>query len=244
MKRTVLVPIDGSPLAAAMVPWAWALASRLDLRVLLVQVLDPALREGRAADRGVERDPARTVDHPIAQQIDQLVDDLRGAGVDAAAEIVFAETVAGILGTAYAARASLIAMSTHGRSGLGRWLYGSVAEGVLRSASVPVLLYRAQGIAVPDVTPMRQGRHVLVPLDGSILAEQVLPVLAPLLAGSDFDVTLFGVVPPMDAVVDRAGAVITYLDQRVDSFRAEVHAYLERQAKWLRGARHRRADAG
>jgi nucleotide-binding universal stress UspA family protein len=67
----------------------------------------------------------------------------------------------------------LIAMATHGRSGIGRWVYGSVADKVLHGASVPVLLVRARPAATAGAVPPRR---ILLPLDGSELAEQALPL--------------------------------------------------------------------
>lgn len=80
----------------------------------------------------------------------------------------------GILDVAERSRADLVVMTTHGRSGLGRWAYGSVAEAVLARSPVPVLLVRCHAIEHTlrwDVAPTR----VLVPLDGSALAEESLP---------------------------------------------------------------------
>jgi nucleotide-binding universal stress UspA family protein len=64
-------------------------------------------------------------------------------------------------------------MATHGRSGIGRWVLGSVADKVLRGASTPVLLVRADQT---DVVVTGHPRRILVPLDGSDLAEQALPL--------------------------------------------------------------------
>ncbi len=98
----------------------------------------------------------------------------------------------------------LITMSTHGRSGVQRWLLGSVAEKVVRGADVPVLLVRAS--RSPVVAPARAGalRCILVPLDGSIRAEAVLPYVKRL-ARYPFDlrVTVLCVVP--DGVPATAG---------------------------------------
>jgi nucleotide-binding universal stress UspA family protein len=80
-----------------------------------------------------------------------------------------------IVEAAAADKDTLIAMATHGRSGLGRFLLGSVAEKVLRAAAHPVLLVRANEAAAADGQIAL--RSVLVPLDGSALAETVLPVV-------------------------------------------------------------------
>jgi nucleotide-binding universal stress UspA family protein len=72
--------------------------------------------------------------------------------------------------------ADLVAMSAHGRSGLSRWVFGSVADRVLRGSVCPVLLVRPEMRASERHVQRRIAyRRILVPLDGSELAEQVLP---------------------------------------------------------------------
>ncbi len=68
-------------------------------------------------------------------------------------------------------RPDLVVMSTHGRSGIRRWIYGSVADEVMRRAPVPVLLVPA---ACPGEWPSNRAPRVLLPLDGSELAEGAL----------------------------------------------------------------------
>lgn len=105
----------------------------------------------------------------------------------------------------------LIAMATHGRSGLGRWLLGSVAERVLHMAPAPLLLVRPPSSPTPH--PLGEGRlpaagslpytHRLVPLDGSPLAEQALDQAATLARALGATLVLVAVVPTGD---DRAAA--------------------------------------
>jgi nucleotide-binding universal stress UspA family protein len=68
-------------------------------------------------------------------------------------------------------------MSTHGRSGIGRWVFGGVADRVLRGATCPVLLVRAGQVQLHT-----SYRRILVPLDGSELAEQVVPYVRALVS--------------------------------------------------------------
>ena len=83
-------------------------------------------------------------------------------------------------------------MATHGRSGLDRWLLGSVAEKVLRGASNPLLLVRAKEEKSP-AWEMATLKRVIVPLDGSELSERILPWVQALAKNLDLDVILLGV---------------------------------------------------
>jgi nucleotide-binding universal stress UspA family protein len=81
----------------------------------------------------------------------------------------------------------MIAMSTHGRQGIGRWALGSVADRVLQASNNPLLLVRAKG-DVPAPAPKLE--NVIVALDGSDLAEQVLPYVTPLAKALDLKLLL------------------------------------------------------
>jgi nucleotide-binding universal stress UspA family protein len=96
-----------------------------------------------------------------------------------------------IVNVAASRRAGLIVMTTHGRSGLGRWLYGSVADGVLRRAPVPVLLVPA---TCEHPWPGGRPRRVLVPLDGSAYAEEALAPAARLARAAGTELRLLRVV--------------------------------------------------
>jgi nucleotide-binding universal stress UspA family protein len=114
----------------------------------------------------------------VENYLGQIAEQLRGQGLQVAVTAAHGKADELIIAEVARSQADVIAMATHGRSGLGRWIYGSVAERVLQHAPVPVLLTRAWKTAahVPDTS----GRIVLVPLDGSALAEAVLPVVGTL----------------------------------------------------------------
>ena len=80
-----------------------------------------------------------------------------------------------IIETAASDKETLIAMATHGRSGVNRFMLGSVAEKVLRGAANPLLLVRANEAARTDAEAVL--KSVIVPLDGSELAESILPIV-------------------------------------------------------------------
>jgi nucleotide-binding universal stress UspA family protein len=142
MYKRVLVPLDGSPVAEAIIPFILEIAGPLDMTVRLLRVVEPI------PPVVVEGTGSVIVDDPIARERDAeeylapLATELRARGIDATWEVRRGPAAAVILAAGKCFRADLIAMSTHGRSGLGRLLFGSVAEQVLRRADVPVFLMR------------------------------------------------------------------------------------------------------
>jgi nucleotide-binding universal stress UspA family protein len=135
--------------------------------------------------------------------------------------------------------ADVIVMATHGRSGLGRWLYGSVADDVLRHAAVPVLLVPAAGAGEAVWAPDTAHR-VLVPLDGSALAEEAVPPALELAAALGADLHLLRVIETLTAAYAEG-----YASTALDTTGAldEARAYLDGVAAPLR-ARGLTVDAG
>jgi nucleotide-binding universal stress UspA family protein len=132
MYKRIMVPLDGSDLAQSALPHALELGRVLNATLLLFYVRDPRSGSVEAARRYLVfvRDQQAASGVPI--------EILVGEGPVAAAIIDAAEQE----------RIDLIAMATHGRSGMQRVVYGSVAEQVLRSSSRPILLVRAPGATV------------------------------------------------------------------------------------------------
>ncbi|MGZ8487493.1 MAG: universal stress protein, partial [Candidatus Binatia bacterium] len=123
---------------------------------------------------------------------------------------------------------ALIAMATHGRSGLNRWLLGSVAEKVLRGTANPVLLIRATEPAKRD--GMVSVKSLVVPLDGSALAESVLPTVASFAKQLDLDVALFRSYAIPYAVYGHGyGYYVVDVQQLTSEMAAEARTYLEKK---------------
>lgn len=142
MFKHVVVPLDGSPLAEAVIPFIVEIAGPLDLQVLLVRVVQPVPPEVIEGSRHVvlEDVPARM--HEASTYLAEVAARLESRGVRVATMARRGDPVAEIVAATREAKADLIAMTTHGRSGFGRLLFGSVAEAVLRQAEVPVFLMR------------------------------------------------------------------------------------------------------
>jgi nucleotide-binding universal stress UspA family protein len=170
----MLVPLDGSALAESVLEHVQAFARLTGASVTLVQVVESleSLIELAASwefsNASAERQEA--LERTAQVYLTGVARRQAAAGLAVRTRIVVGPPAETIIQTAH--EYDLIAMATHGRSGLGRWVFGSVTDRVLRGATVPVLLIRAGQTAPSDDWP----RRILVPLDGSALAEQALPL--------------------------------------------------------------------
>jgi nucleotide-binding universal stress UspA family protein len=138
--KRALVALDGSSAGEAVMKFLMEIAGPLDMTVMLLHVLEPitpAVADGTVMldDVDARRREAEEYLAPIAAM-------LRSQGVDAAWAVRHGRAADEILAAADESGADLIAMATHGRTGLGRLLFGSVAEAVLRRAPIPVFMIR------------------------------------------------------------------------------------------------------
>jgi len=142
MYKRALVPLDGSMVAEAIVPFILEIAGPLDMEVVLLRVIvptPPVLVEGGGP---VVADDVEKLRAGAEEYLADVAADLRARGVRVTTHVRFGNAVAEILDGARETEADLIAMTTHGRGGLGRLLFGSVAEAVLRQSDMPVFLMR------------------------------------------------------------------------------------------------------
>ena len=160
MFSNILVPLDGSGLAERALPYATRLLDAAHGRLTLFHA---------TSDVGMTTHPNHEMD--IAVGLEALAARQTKDGVLTGTHVVHGDPASAILDAARAAHNDLIVMSTHGRSGLGRWLCGSVAEDVLRQVEVPLLLIPATCSASrTGARPLK----ILVPLDGSDRSEAAL----------------------------------------------------------------------
>ena len=127
----------------------------------------------------------------------------------------------------------LITMATHGRSGLTRWLLGSTAEKVVRGARNPVFLVRANEKAENrDIAC----KTVIVPLDGSQVAESILPSVVDLAKTLNLDVLLIrSFRVPASMYVGDEGYYAIDIEQDRKQFEAEAYVYLTKKQNELTG---------
>jgi nucleotide-binding universal stress UspA family protein len=169
MIDAVIVALDGSKLAEQALPLAKQIAEHLGARLSLLQVIPPDA-------------PAEQRDEAAAY----LEETARELLIPTQVMVRIGKPAEEIIASAVDAPESIIVMMTHGRGGLGRLLYGSVADRVVRDSRVPVLLIRA-GLVPSATEPLKS---ILVPLDGSAYAETALPQAIELARAFDADLWL------------------------------------------------------
>lgn len=221
MSRTMLIPLDGSPLAERALTVATRLARAGQDRLLLVHVVSP---QGWAGPSDFDTD--------LVAAVDAAAVPLRAAGLDVQACIYNGYFAAAGLVIAQAAAtkaADLVVMSTHGRADIRRFVFGSVADEVLRHIEVPVLLVpRDCQVELPTDRPLR----VTVPLDGSPLAEEVLEPVLRLFGPIGAELTLVSAVEPFPPTLAPMQMGAYAIDPDADL--AEANRYLEATAVNLR----------
>jgi nucleotide-binding universal stress UspA family protein len=163
MFKHILVPLDGSQLAETAIAAAKELAARFDSELTLLRIvtpLHPTIEMGGDAYASLLVNLRKQAFEDAEVYLKQKRNILRKQGFHVSAHITEEQPIAeAIVHIAAALAVDTIVMSTHGRGGLSRWVYGSVADKVLRSADVPVLLIRAQeepidwemDVAIPEI---------------------------------------------------------------------------------------------
>ncbi|MFZ3209059.1 MAG: universal stress protein [Geobacteraceae bacterium] len=173
----ILVPLDGSQLSEAALPYAFSLASLAGGRITLItavdirHVIEPAGHESSIIEEAVDawRIPSGVTPYherntifideewererlDVKKYLKTVSERFGVEGVEVQLAVEFGSPVETILSYARAHPADLIVMTTHGRTGLKRMVYGSVAEVLLRDSHLPILLVRAPLVS-QEVTP-------------------------------------------------------------------------------------------
>jgi len=190
----ILIALDGSSSSEKVIPTAAALAERCGYDVTLLSVWEVAEGATEWGDERVTSLSQRGVDY-LVTYLNRVRADLKGLGLSARVEARVGHAAVQIIAAAQDLGADMIAMCTHGRRSVPEGRRGSVADKVLRGAAVPVL---AVGPLVREAEPGKPVRfqRILVPLDGSVEAEEALPVAANLADGLGAQIQLLRVVTP------------------------------------------------
>lgn len=237
MYRRILIPLDGSDASRTAIDFA----SRLACEQLLLLTVEPDDHlQIPPALTGVDPDWKERYAQRVRRDLESVAEPLRRRGRNVEVDVRYGDAAEQIIDSAKSA--DLIVMTTHGRGAPGRVIFGSTADRVARHGTTPTLLLRRGAHATEPATPGR----VVVPLDGSALAERAIPEAAKLAGTLNVPVHLVRAVD-LDHVVaalrerspiDAPGASS---DDRYERARLETKrqaaTYLEEQASapWAEG---------
>lgn len=200
----ILVPLDGSELAAQALPAAETLCQQLSAELDLVTVLQPVMQPYVGGEPYIPGEVYTRYNAERTQEAEKYLaaaaKAARDHGIATNTYLERGNPASCVLGTARELGTSIIVMTTHGRTGLARFALGSVADRVVRGGVAPVMLIRS----FPALTHGTDLSRALIPLDGSILASAPVFALVPLLAGRVLrTVTLLRVADPGDGAAGR-----------------------------------------
>ncbi|GIW00750.1 universal stress protein [Roseiflexus sp.] len=223
MTRHILLPLDGSTTAEAVIPYAVSLARATGASLLLLRIVTPgeisqSLFWKTTIPAELRREWTEEVLARTNMYLASVAERLRSMSLRVSFDVQPADDAA----AAIIARAEhepgvgLIAMTTHGYGGALRWAFGSVAAKVLHAAPTPLLVVRSNGGARPPVAEVAY-RTICVPLDGSLLAEQALAEAQLIAARTGAALVLISVVAHAD---DGAIEAREYLERIADQLRA------------------------
>jgi nucleotide-binding universal stress UspA family protein len=228
MTSRILVPLDGSLLAEQALPCAIALARGLPADLILFRVvwIPPDILD-LLDETSVESDAIEAQLEQAKDYLSTLTEELKATGLDTTCAIRRGPVAEAILDFATEANVDQIVMATHGYSGIRRWTHGSIAERVLQAAHRPLLLVRPDEPALAQSwqRPARCHR-MLVPLDGSQVAELILPTVTEVARAMSAELILFQ-VPIAYSSGWMTGELYLPLHGVLETAEEEAQAYLD-----------------
>lgn len=231
MYEKILVPLDGSKLAERILPYARTLAKRLKIPAELLTVIHPETAKlfsdpahGRYIDT-VEADMQQNgivYLGSIARTFPDPKNVACTARVGHAAEVIADQA---------SATRTLIAMSTHGRGGVQRWLLGSVADKILHATKNDLLLVRPNKAG--EISLMATLDTVVLPLDGSALADKAVRGVVELAKAMNLAVILLRVFSPPVSAYYGSDAYVPDIQQLTVPLREEAKRFLDERRERL-----------
>ena len=193
MYRSILVPLDGSAAAEQALPMALSLARRFAAALTIIHVHVPTwgvYGEGGVYDALVDREIREGMQaylNGIVQRIST------GTDISLSSTVLEGLVPGAIKRHATESGVDLVVMTTQGRGPVARFWLGSVADRLVRQLTIPMLFVRPQEAEV-DLTQEPKFGRMLIPLDGSQLAEQILEPATAIAAATNAEITLLRVV--------------------------------------------------
>ena len=200
--QKVLVPLDGSELAERAIPYATAIAKSKDSEVILFTVSTDS----------------KELDRPMKAYIDINAKELELHKIKVSKAVAYGNVAEEVIKFAEKHKIDLIIISTHGHSGIKRWMMGSVAEKILYGTCTPVLLVKSKARKISKV----EFKKILVPLDGSAFSETSLPYVKELTQGTGSEIILLRISEPPILPADRSPAIKPSWEEYRDMLMAEI----------------------
>jgi nucleotide-binding universal stress UspA family protein len=229
MFDTILVPLDGSQLADCVLPHVVAIAHPFDAEITLLRILEKN-HAGTSAQLfdllNWQINKTRAVLY-----LDKVQERLQKSNIRVQTQVLEGLIAEGITGYAQNQGMKLIILSSHGRHGLTQWGLSSITQKTILSAQTSLLIIRAHqyGGRVDELTEASVYQHILVPLDGSQRAENVLPIITQLANFHKSQIHLVQVVqtPEMARQMPPASEDVELSNRVVERNREEAERYLE-----------------
>ena len=201
MFKRLIIPLDGSRLSEAVLPTAVYLAQKLQAEITLVHVIE------RNAPKQVHGEPHLSQPAEAEAYIAGVRRRLVPSGIPVEMHVhtvAIADVARSIVDHAKEFESDLVMMCTHGRSGLRKLLFGSIAQQVV-ALKVPVLLVRP---GESGGAPIPTGKPFMLPLDGTQIREAALPVAAALAQACGTALKLLMVVPTLDTLPETPSRIL------------------------------------
>ncbi len=219
MSKKLVIPLDGSKTSEAVLPWAEALARAGGISILLVRVVAGRRYATEYLTYEIHQQHTMPEWREGATYLGRIKHRLEGKGLEVETTVREGLTAENILDVADETDAFAIALATHGRHGFARFFLGSVAEALAHEARIPLLLIPAEAARLQ---PTPSFARLLVPLDGSTLAERALEYV-PEISGPQAEVILVRVVTPDEDTVQSGTLLGPVIDEQ-STQRAEARA--------------------
>ncbi|HEY3134113.1 MAG TPA: universal stress protein [Gemmatimonadaceae bacterium] len=233
MYKNIMVPTDGSGFDREAILLALRVAERCEAKLRLVRVISTGAFFGVAGTPevavpldavGAQQDAALSELYALAAECRSL------SSADITVDLEQGPVAEVLEGYAKRNEIDLIVISSHGRRGIARLSLGSVTDSLIRETTIPVLVVKPKASYLnPEAS--KEFRHVVVPLDGSTLAEQILTRIVPLAKLEDAEITLLHVLTPeKDDYRSEEDAKLPWWEKRVTG----AQTYLSRRAGEIR----------
>jgi nucleotide-binding universal stress UspA family protein len=230
MYKSILVPLDGSEIAEKALPYARLVARPLLAKIELLRVFATPPAELSDPARGIYLDQVSETFKNLAEDyLREKAAHLREAGFSVSANVLEGDAATLVVDEAEKHPETLIVMSTHGRSGITRWTMGSVTDKVLRATGYPMLIIHSTATEPPDQESEHEIelKDIIVPLDGSSMAEQVLPHAISLSKALVAGITLLRALPSAGDYFGYMDYPMPNNDELYQQFEDDARQYLE-----------------